>query len=189
VILAAGRSRRFGSAKQLARLAGRTLLEHVIERALAADLRPVIVVVPPWLTRPDSAEAAVRWIRNPHPGRGMSYSLQLGLDALDASASAALVLLGDQPTVDPRSIDAVLAARGERPIVAAVADGHVAPPVLIERGAFGRAAGLRGDVGLRDLMAAAPDLVTAVPVGHHPIDVDHPSDLAAVESAEQHPNA
>lgn len=182
VILAAGRSRRFGQAKQLARLGGRTLLEHVIDRALAAGLRPVVTVVPPWLSRPDSADPAIRWIRNPDPGRGMSHSLQLGLAALDPSVSAALVLLGDQPTIDPRTIAAVLSARGERPIVAAIAEGHAAPPVLIERAAFSHAAALRGDVGLRELIVAAPDLVTAVAVDRHPLDVDRPSDLAALSN-------
>ncbi len=188
VILAAGRSRRFGSAKQLARLEGRTLLEHVIDRALATGLRPVIAVVPPWLTRPDSAHPAVRWVRNPDPARGMSHSLQLGLAAVDAESSAALILLGDQPTVDPASIAAVVAARGPRPIVAAMADGHAAPPVLIEREAFGRAADLRGDSGLRNLIMAEPDLVTAVPVSGHPLDVDRPADLAAIETAHEGPN-
>jgi molybdenum cofactor cytidylyltransferase len=178
VILAAGRSRRFGSAKQLARLEGRTLLEHVIERALAAGLRPVVTVVPPWLSRPAAIPAAVRWIRNPHPNRGMSYSLRLGLEALDRETPAALVLLGDQPTVEPASIAAVLAARGERPIVAATADGHAAPPVLVEREAFDRITDLRGDVGLRGLIAAEPDLVTPVAVDRHPVDVDRPTDLA-----------
>lgn len=182
VILAAGRSRRFGSAKQLARLEGRTLLEHVIERALDAGLRPVVSVVPPWLTRPASADPAIRWVRNPHPNRGMSYSLHLGLAALDATTPAALVLLGDQPTVEPSSIAAVLAARGARPIVAAIADGHAAPPVLVERAAFDRVSDLRGDVGLRDHIAAEPELVTEVPVGHHPVDVDRPEDLARIDS-------
>ena len=41
VILAAGESRRYGSPKQLALLEGRTLLEHVLEAARAAGLRPV----------------------------------------------------------------------------------------------------------------------------------------------------
>jgi len=61
VILAAGESRRFGSPKQLAQLEGRSLLEHVISAADDAGLRPVIAVVPVWLTRP--AGLASTWLR------------------------------------------------------------------------------------------------------------------------------
>ena len=52
VVLAAGESRRFGSAKQLAVLDGRTLLEHVLALAGEAGLAPIAAVVPVWLTRP-----------------------------------------------------------------------------------------------------------------------------------------
>ncbi len=180
IVLAAGRSRRFGSAKQLARLEGRTLLEHVLERAFTAGLRPIVAVVPVWLTRPASADAALTWVRNPYPERGMSHSLRLGLAALPEEVGAAVVLLGDQPTVEPRAIRAVLAGRGDRPIVAAFAAGHPAPPVLLEREAFALARALEGDVGMRELIAAHPELVRQVPVAAHAPDLDRPADLAAL---------
>ena len=66
----------------------------------------------------------------------MSHSLRLGFEMLGTSAEAAVILLGDQPTVPPAAIAALLAARGEKPIVATLAEGHLAPPVLIERSHF-----------------------------------------------------
>jgi CTP:molybdopterin cytidylyltransferase MocA len=75
------------------------------------------------------------------------------------------------------TIEAVVAARGNRPLVAALAGGVLAPPVLIERTHFGLADGLSGDVGLRDLLRRDPDLVTAVPVPRHAPDLDTPDDL------------
>ncbi len=181
VVLAAGRSRRFGSAKQLALLEGRTILEHVLERARTSGLRPVVAVVPIWLSRPASAGTDLVWVRNPYPERGMSHSLRLGLGAVPARSPAALILLGDQPTVDPATISAVIAARGASPVVAAFAEGHVAPPVLVERSAFPLADGLRGDAGLRSLVDARPELVTLVPVSRHAADVDRAADLGALE--------
>jgi CTP:molybdopterin cytidylyltransferase MocA len=184
LILAAGQSRRFGSAKQLARLEGRTLLEHVVARAAAAGLRPVLAVVPPWLDPPSVAGEPPLLVANPHPERGLSHSLRLGLAALPSETDAAVILLGDQPTIEPGTIGAVLAARGDRPVVAAFAEGHAAPPVLLERSAFGLADGLEGDVGLRDLIAAHPDLVRRVPVAAHAPDLDRPEDLAALARSE-----
>lgn len=178
VILAAGVSRRYGSPKQLAEVDGRTLLEHAVDGARQAGLAPIVVVVPVWLRQPASIGAnSVRWVRNPFPERGMSLSLRLGLGALDAAASAAVILLGDQPRLPRSTIVAVLAARGARPVIAAEAGGVLAPPVLVERSQFQSVEGLSGDVGLRGWLTSNPDLVQAVPIGKHPPDIDTPDDL------------
>ena len=181
VILAAGASRRYGSPKQLVVIDGRTLLEHVIATAFAAGLVPVVAVAPVWLSRPASLDAdRLRWIRNPFPERGMSLSLRLGFEAIGDEVEAVLILLGDQPRIPEATIDAILAARGARPVVACAADGILAPPILIERSHFHLLEGLRGDVGLRELLRANPDLVRAVPVPAHPPDVDTPDDLGRI---------
>jgi CTP:molybdopterin cytidylyltransferase MocA len=178
VILAAGESRRFGSPKQLAVVEGATLLEHAIAAARASGLLPVVAVVPVWLSRPARLDGEwLRWIRNPYPERGMSLSLRLGLEALPDEAEAAVILLGDQPRVAAETIATLLAARGQRPIVAAEAGEVLAPPVLIERSHFGLAGQLTGDRGLRDVLRGSPQLVQPVPVPEHAIDVDAPSDL------------
>jgi molybdenum cofactor cytidylyltransferase len=171
-------SRRYGSPKQLAVVEGRTMLEHVIGAALDADLQPVVVVVPVWLPPPAVVDdCSLRWIRNPFPERGMSLSLRLGLGALGANTSAAVILLGDQPGIQVATLRAVVGARGDRPLVAALADGVLAPPVLIERAHVSLADGLLGDVGLRDLLRENPELVTGVPVPAHTADIDTPDDL------------
>jgi CTP:molybdopterin cytidylyltransferase MocA len=178
VILAAGASRRFGGAKQLAVLDGRTLLEHDLARAGSAGLDPIVAVVPVWLTRPrDWTDERLRWVRNPHPGRGMSHSLQLGFAALPPTSEAAVILLGDQPTMPAERIAAVVAGRGERPIVATHVGGRAAPPVLVERSHFGLIGEAAGDAGLRDLLGAHPEWVVAIEVPGHVPDVDTLADL------------
>lgn len=178
VILAAGMSRRYGSPKQLAEVGGRTLLEHAVDGARRARLAPIVAVVPVWLPRPASIrEDAVRWVRNPFPERGVSLSLRLGFLALPADVAAAVVLLGDQPHVPGTTFAALRAARGSRPAIASEAGGHLGPPVLVERSLFDAVEHLTGDVGLRDWLAANPEMVLAVPVGRHPLDIDTPDDL------------
>jgi CTP:molybdopterin cytidylyltransferase MocA len=178
VILAAGSSRRYGSPKQLVVVDGMTLLEHAIETAAVAGLAPVAAVVPVWLSRPARYDdPRLRWIRNAFPERGLSISLRLGLDALAGEVEAAVILLGDQPRLPRESIGGLLAARGDRPVVASRANGVLAPPVLIEASHFHLAAGLSGDVGLRQLLLDHPELVRTVEVGGHPRDIDTPEDL------------
>lgn len=179
VVLAAGESRRFGSPKQLAVLEGRSLLEHVLESARAAELRPVVAVVPPWLSRPASMDdPRLSWIRNPDPQRGMSHSLRLGIAALPDEVDAAVVLLGDQPRIPLGHLHALLGARGDRPIVATLSEGHLSPPVLVERSHFGLVSELTGDVGLRQALAERPELVTAVEAAAPIRDVNTAEDLA-----------
>jgi CTP:molybdopterin cytidylyltransferase MocA len=177
VILAAGLGRRFGGPKAGARLHGRTLLAHVANIARSAALEPVIAVI----SGPVEVPAGVVAVTNPHPERGLSSSLQLGIEAVPPG-HAALVLLVDQPTLAPESIGAVLGARGSRPILAAEAGGRLAPPVLLEPEAFAVVATLTGDIGLREVFRQNPTLVHAVPVTAHAPDVDTAGELARLES-------
>lgn len=184
VVLAAGRSHRFQAPKQVALLRGKPLLERVLETALEAGLEPVVAVVPVWLTPPAAPPFhRVHWIPNPSPERGMAHSLRLALQALGEATGAALVLLGDQPTLPGDAIAAVIAARGSRPVVAARAQGRIGHPVLIERSHWWLVDEISGDGGLRTLLQARPELVTPVSVLMHAADVDTRQDLRALEDA------
>jgi molybdenum cofactor cytidylyltransferase len=181
VVLAAGESRRFGGRKQLARLDGRTLLEHVLDLARVAGLDPLVAVVPVWLLPPRATDGPpLLWIHNAHPELGMSHSLGLGFAALPGTSEAAVILLGDQPTIAPDALRALVAARGDKPIVATRAAGRLAAPVLVERRHFSIVEELSGDIGLREILTAHPELVRAVEVSAHAPDVDTPADLEAL---------
>ena len=174
VVLAAGASKRFGSPKQLARIGGRTVLECVIEVARAAGLAPIIAVVPPGIAVPPDVVPVV----NADPAAGLSRSLGMGIAAVPPDLGAAVILLGDQPTLPVETVRAVVgAARSDRPVVAARADNRLGPPVLVLRDAFGLAQDASGDEGLRSILTDHSDLVTPVDVGTHAPDVDTPADL------------
>lgn len=178
VILAAGASTRFGSPKQNALIGESTMLQHVVAVAHAAGLRPVIAVVPSGM----SVASTVVPVINDAPSAGLSRSLRLGLAAVPPESDAAVVLLGDQPTLKAETIHALLAASADdRPIVSASAHGRLGPPVLLRREAFALADAAVGDEGLRTVLRAHPRLVTRVEVGEHAPDVDTAADLAALE--------
>jgi CTP:molybdopterin cytidylyltransferase MocA len=187
IVLAAGASQRFGSPKLLAPLRGRMVLEHVLDAAAAAGLMDVVVVL-----GADSAAIidAVTWRTerietNPRPMDGLSSSLRIGLDAAaeDRTVDAVLVLLGDQPSVRPDVILAVLAAAevSPQPIVRVRYSDDDAPnPVLIRRTAWALVAGLSGDRGLQPMLAERADLVAEVAAPGSNPDIDTPEDLARV---------
>ena len=173
LILAAGASTRFGSPKQLAPYGHGTMLDAVVGLARDAGLWPILVVLPATIPPPAEVTAVV----NDSPGDGMSRSLRLALAAVPDEADAAVILLGDQPAVPAAVVARILGARGDRPIVAAVAGGILGPPVLLERRAFSMADVSTGDQGLRDLIRGNRHRVTEVEVGEHAPDVDNPADL------------
>ena len=190
IVLAAGAATRFGSVKQLAPLDDRPLLQHPLDALATAGIDDVVVVLG---AEAAAIEGAIAWRTerrrvNPRPEDGLASSLRVGLDAAaeDPGADAALVVLGDQPSVRPEVLRAVIDAAGEtdRPIVRPRYTADGAPnPVLVRREAWALAAGLDGDRGLGPLIARHPDLVHELAVEGAMPDVDTPADLAALESA------
>ena len=190
VVLAAGAGSRFGGGKLLAPLSGRPVLQHVLDRLAAAGIDDVIVVLG---EDAPAIEAAIAWrterrVRNPDPGRGLSSSLHVGVEAVtaDPSAGAALIALGDQPLVPLEAIEALLASppHPARPVVVpAYRDDRGRNPVLLRRAAFGLAAEAEGDRGLGPVLEANPELVAEIPVEGANPDLDTPADLAAIAEA------
>jgi CTP:molybdopterin cytidylyltransferase MocA/SAM-dependent methyltransferase len=191
LVLAAGAATRFGSPKVLARLEGRAVLEHVLTAARSSGLDPIVVVLG---DAADAIEAQVSWagerrVRNPDPGRGLSSSVAIGLEAIgaiDPPVDGAVILLGDQPLTRPDVIRALVSApqdSGRPVVVPRYADGGGANPILVRREAFALVGGATGDRGLGPLLAANPDLVATVPVPGSNPDVDTRADLAAVAAA------
>jgi molybdenum cofactor cytidylyltransferase len=181
VVLAAGRAVRFGAPKQLAMVDGLPLVAHAVRVAHAAGLHPVLVVV--GYEAAAVAEAArrggeVQIVDNPDHAAGQSTSLRAGLEAAeDRDAEVALVLLADQPGIEPDLVRAVVAAVGGPSQAARVrytdGPGH---PVALARSVWPRAAAVTGDRGARDLLAELV-VVEVEAAGPAPRDVDVPEDL------------
>ena len=113
VVLAAGSSTRMGSPKLLLPLAGKPIVQHVIDTALGAAVGEVVVVLG---HDPEAVRGAVRpderlrFAVNERSTEGQSTSLRTGLDAVGPDAEAAVILLADQPSVSSAALDAVLRA-------------------------------------------------------------------------------
>jgi molybdenum cofactor cytidylyltransferase len=186
VVLAAGRGRRFGGQKLLAPLGGRPLVRHTVERLLGASVGEVIVVIGGRDAAPMRAALAGLSARAVELDAGeelMSDSLRAGLGALPADAPAVLVALGDQPTVAPRIVDALVGEwrRTGALIVAPSYDGERGNPVLFDRRVVPELAAVPGDAGAREVVARDSARVRLVPFPFAPPpDVDTPADFATL---------
>jgi molybdopterin-guanine dinucleotide biosynthesis protein A len=190
IVLAGGRSSRFGSDKLRAEIGGRTLFERAIG-ALAAVAADVVVVGAPDDDQPlPAASVAVRRVADPAAHLGPLVGLRTGLEA--AAEPIVLVIGGDMPSVRP----AVLAALG-RALLAAPDDvnaavlaskGRLVPlPAALRTGAATDRVGRLVEDGERRLRSVFERFPTRVldeaewrpldPDGETLIDVDRPSDL------------
>ena len=106
VILAAGMSSRMGEAKQLLRLGEQTLLEQVLENVRAAGVSEAVLVLghAAETIRKSIAAGNVKVVVNDAYREGMGSSLRAGISALPAEIDAALIVLADQPFVQPATL-------------------------------------------------------------------------------------
>jgi CTP:molybdopterin cytidylyltransferase MocA len=155
IVLAAGAGRRFGGAKQLARLDGRPLLSHVLGVVAGVPaLAPVVVVLGAHAEaiRAEVDFGSLRVVECPGWDEGQSASLKAGALAV-GDVDAAVVLLGDMPFVNVAVIEAAVAQlTGDWEVVRAIYDGEPGHPVVLGRAVLDALPGVSGDVGARDLM-------------------------------------
>jgi bifunctional UDP-N-acetylglucosamine pyrophosphorylase / glucosamine-1-phosphate N-acetyltransferase len=145
VVLAAGKGTRMKSPrpKVLHRLAGRSMIHHVL--AVAAELAPRRAVV---VLAPDMAEVAAEVERAPQPATivfqepqlGTGHALLAARDQLPA-AGEVLVLYGDTPLLTSATLRSLLEAR--RAAAAAVAVLGMRPP---DPAGYGRLAFAGGEL-------------------------------------------
>jgi molybdenum cofactor cytidylyltransferase len=188
VVLAAGGASRFGSAKQLAELDGRPLLQHAVDAILGVPaVSPVVVVLGAEAERVLEAVSlgGARAVVCADWAEGMAASLRCGIDAV-GDADWVIVTLGDQPRVTSQVIAAVAdeAASASAGVAAvrATYDGVPGHPVALSRAMLPGVAKLRGDVGARELLGSAS--VRTFEAGRlcDPVDVDTPEELEGLRT-------
>ncbi len=141
IVLAAGSSSRMGHNKLLLDLGGEPLVRRVVERALAAGLDPVIVVLGHEADRAGAALDGLTCQRviNHRHAEGVRTSLQTGVaQAAALGADALVVILADMPHITAAMIATLLERyRATRPPLVVSSYGDVdAPPILYGRPLF-----------------------------------------------------
>jgi molybdenum cofactor cytidylyltransferase len=190
MVLAAGQSRRMGTANKLLEpVAGKAMVVRAVEAAMAADVASVTVITGHESDRIQQELAGydVRFVHNSNYAIGLSASLQAAAKAAPDDADAIVILLGDMPGVTAAHIDNLIAAFNPlegRAIVVPTRDGKRGNPVLWAARFLPEMADLKGDVGAKPLIGLNEDVLVEVEMGDSAVlvDVDTPEALAQIRA-------
>lgn len=186
VVLAAGRSERFGTAKLLAEYRGKPLLHHALSAAQGACPGNVCLVV--GHDSDEISRAAGRLadtvIINKDFASGIGSSIASGVRACRDQSDAILITLADQPLVSSSHL-AELVSRwtgDANEIIASRFSGVSGPPVLFANALFDQLEDLHGDVGAREILHRSSSILRTVGFEAASVDIDTPADLEALSN-------
>jgi molybdenum cofactor cytidylyltransferase len=182
LLLAAGRSARFGAAnKLLAPFRGRPLVVHAADALRAAPLdHRIALTADPRVAAllPGFAIVVADLADTGTTPAAQSDSLRAGLArARSLGADRILVALGDMPLVTPALLTAILDRAALTGAAAATDGGLRSPPAAFVPAFFDALAAVSGDRGAGAILAALPD-DALVPAPGLLGDIDTPEDLA-----------
>lgn len=182
IVLAAGRSTRFGARNKLAvAWDGEPLVCRPVRAASAAGLAPVVVVTASDEVASLLSRSPVRCVDVETRDGGLSASLRVGLGALPADVAGTFVLLGDMPLVTADHIARLASAfapERDRSIVVPTSGGRRGNPILWAASHFAEMAAATGDVGARRLLETNPSRIVEVALDDAVLfDVDREADL------------
>jgi molybdenum cofactor cytidylyltransferase len=172
-ILAAGRSRRFGSDKLAQPCAGKPVGRWALNAAMATGL-PVV-----WIageTAPDHVAATCEVTVNVDAAQGIATSVGVAARiAAERGHDSLLIMLADMPLVGPELLRRLVELGA--PAACRHPDGRPGVPALLPASAFPLLRGLTGDRGAGSVLGKLPQLRTIDCKPGELLDVDSPSDL------------
>jgi molybdenum cofactor cytidylyltransferase len=186
LILAAQDTAAEGSPLELAPLAGKPALAHVINHASAVAGTSVSVVlgahagaITPLLQR-----SAVQTVINRQWPEGVASSIRAGVQTLSGGCDAVLILLAEQVAVTAADLRRLIAAwNGQDSILAAsVYDGRMDLPAIFPRHVFSQLLQLRGSQSASVIIQRNSSRVTPVTIPHAAYQLASLDDLNKMQS-------
>jgi nicotine blue oxidoreductase len=188
VVLAAGEGRRMGGPKALARLRGRTFLEHCVDALRRPGVDRVLAVLGHQAARVRAevplAEGTLL-VDHAAWAEGMLSSVRRGLEAAEELGADAILLHPvDHPLVEAETVDAVVAALAAGAVVAVPShEGRRGHPGGFARAAWDALRRAPEQRGARAVLADHPEWVRHVPGGPGSLrGFDTPADVAGAET-------
>lgn len=175
VVLAAGRSARLGTPKQLLPYRDTTVLGATVDIARSIGFDQLIVTLG---HDADAVRATVSLddvdvVIAEDSASGCSASLRSALRRVDARTDGIALMLGDQPDLAAATVTRLVIEAGGAPIAVCRYRDGIGHPFWLGRSVFSELEQLHGDKGVWQLVESGRCSVTQVDVdGAVPLDVD-----------------
>ena len=180
VLLAAGRSERFGSNKLLASFDGKPLILRALEAASAVSADKTLVVTGSMEIAALAQAQGCQAIMNSDAHLGQSHSIRLGIAAMQ-DMDAVLLMVCDQPRLTGASLVRLTASfcASQKGIACLRDETHMGNPAVFARGYFPELLALAGDRGAKGILKAHRDdlLEVCCVCAHELADADTPQAL------------
>ncbi len=183
VILAAGASTRMGTPKQLLQWQGRSLLRSITETAIAANCRPVIVVLGAYSEQiqAEVIDLPVHVVNNPEWQTGMGSSIRRGIQALldrNTAVEATILLLCDQPFVSQETIHQLRSIYDSthQSIIASAYRNTIGVPALFQKKLFSELVELHQLEGAKTVIQRHLNTVETLDFPQGAVDIDTPKE-------------
>jgi len=181
IVLAAGGSSRFGSAKQLVRIGDRPLLSLVVGRAAEIVGQALIVVLGAAAAEiaPLLKHSPASMVINRDWPEGLASSIRAGVARLPSSCDGVMLILADQACVTAEDLRRLAGAWRREPLSVAAAryGATIGVPAIFPRHLFSELSELKGDTGARSLLRRHTDRLLRIPMASAAFDLDTPDDL------------
>ena len=187
IILAAGKSARLGSPKQLLSYKGKNLLRHTVDEALETGCQSVFVVLGAnsELLKKELKDKPVSIVENAGWQEGMASSIRCGLETITNTIlrpDSIIFMVCDQPHVSSSLLLSLVDKKNETkmPIVASSYEDKMGIPALFYKIFFTTLMELKGDRGARKLIADNLDKVATVEFPEGITDIDTKEDYESL---------
>ena len=181
MVLAAGGSTRFGSAKQLVRIGDRPLLSLVAGRAAEIVGHALLIVLGAHAAElaPLLKHSPGSLVVNRDWREGLASSIRAGVVRLPSSCTGVMLVLADQACVTAEDLRRLAGAWRRQPLAVAAAQygATLGAPAIFPRHLFGELSELKGDRGARVLLNRHADRLVKVRMPSATFDLDTPDDL------------
>ena len=185
IILAAGFSKRLGRDKLLLEMNHGTIIENVIRASVQSALDEIILVYRRDVVKAVTDSYRIKTVKNEDAKNGQSTSVVKGIRAANPTTDAYLFMVGDQPFLNPETINHILDCHIKNPgqIIVPLYNGQSGNPVLFPVSFQNDLLLIRGDTGGRSVIQAFKDRVTHIDIEQSSIgyDVDTMEDFENIK--------